>query len=519
MQLYNWNRTQRRSAGSLREAFRVSTKRLPKFDPVLLAILGLATSLRVPAIMAGLPDYPGFDEPVMTSIATKIFRGDLNPHFHYYGSFYFYVSAVLVAITHTVHYGLAALHLTAVSYTPYWLFILAGRVLNLGCALIMITLTYYIGNQSFGRKAANLSAVVLAVMPFHVSLSLTVAPNILAATCLLAATAAALRFALSEKPAWLFASSVAAGLALSSKYLFAAPLAPLLAAYVVNRGHRRTLAKKMFLSLAITSVVFLVTSPYLLLDMQTALQHVLFDNSHYSVGHPGMDSDNAFAFYMRYLITDGATAIVFVLAIIGLTMASAQKPAAMAIIAIAPVAWLLISSSYHVTFVHNILSMAPLIALGAGYALSRLLVTPLTAALFPIALALPLAGDFAWLDRQLKPDVREEVRNWAQTRIPCQARVAREEYTPYVDNTETPSRYLGICSLARYRPEQLGLENYDYVLAAGYERFFANPERYAQNLLLLKDNVDNLALVKQFVPRADQRGSTITVFSPKTPSQ
>ncbi len=94
---------------------------------------------------------------------------------------------------------------------------IAGRLVAVVVGLATVYLTYQVGKQLYGAKAGLLAGLFLALMPYHVIVSRQVlldGPLVLFATLTLFLLA---RYALTQRPAWIYLTGVAMGLTVLAK--------------------------------------------------------------------------------------------------------------------------------------------------------------------------------------------------------------------------------------------------------------------------------------------------------------
>jgi hypothetical protein len=95
------------------------------------------------------------------------------------------------------------------------------------------------------------------------------------------------------------------------------------------------------------------------------------------------------------------------------------------------------------------------------------------------------------------PDTRWTSKIWIEENIPPGAIIAREHYTPPVDNKRFKVDDLGFCGLIK-----TSLDGYDYIIASSsdYSRFFNDEKRYPVQSKKYKEIFSKYELVKEFVP-------------------
>ncbi|NJP05549.1 MAG: glycosyltransferase family 39 protein [Chloroflexaceae bacterium] len=301
----------------------------------VVSITAIALLLRVWGRAWSLPyvDHP--DEPAVMNVVVRIVQGQLNPkHF-------FYPSLILYAQALVLHGHLWWGHLTGLYPDGFVLprsnhfyttipqaFIWARVVTALLSSATVLALAVW-GGRLAGRRAGVVAALLLALSPWaiiHAHYMTVDAPSGLFALLALLAT-----WQILDHGRWrdYVLAGVLIGLAIGSKYQSGLTLVPLLLAHGLHwrkdmlRSGRRLLLAGM---LAVT--VFLLTSPYTLLDfadfrktMQTLLES--YDGSHGDVRRSW-----PFDAYLWFHWHEGLGAVPFVLAILGVGVLIRRWPAA-----------------------------------------------------------------------------------------------------------------------------------------------------------------------------------------------
>ncbi|MEA2404195.1 MAG: hypothetical protein QOE08_842 [Thermoleophilaceae bacterium] len=92
-----------------------------------------------------------------------------------------------------------------------------GRVLSAAVGVATVVITYALGKLLYGRKAGLVAALFIALMPYHVVVTRQIlldGPMVMFATLSLYLLA---RYAVTERPAWLYAAGASMGLTAMSK--------------------------------------------------------------------------------------------------------------------------------------------------------------------------------------------------------------------------------------------------------------------------------------------------------------
>jgi hypothetical protein len=261
------------------------------------------------------------------------------------------------------------------------------------------------------------------------------------------------------------------------------------AAVLFRRGWRGLLEPKLYAGLALIPLVFLLTTPYAVLDSQKFLADALYESSHYATGHPGMEG-NSPTWYLGFLFqTEGFVAL---LAVVELLRALVRRERTSLLVGVFPAVYFVFIGSFEVRNDRTILPMLAFLALLAAHLLA-LVAGRIRAVSAPPArwlawtgygllvlalLAVPAYGSVEASSALARDDGRAQARVWIEQNIPPGAKVALESYAPFVD----PARYeiQGLHQLIDH-PAQWYFDNgFDYlVFSEGwYGRFYADPARY-----------------------------------------
>lgn len=481
----------------------------------LVLITVAALLLRMPGFLHGLPTYPDADEPTVISIAVRIFKGEFNPHFFNYPSLYLYLNAGLVALTHVVYHGLRIVGVFESPSTPYWLFFAASRLFNIALSIGSIVLMYLIGRCLADRKLGLLSAAILCVFPLHVQHSVRVAPNMLLLVCVGACIYASLRFLVypGYDIRWLYVSSVAAGLAVGTKYMAPIALPPLFALLVRGEsGSGFGRGVHAVGCLAAMLAAFVVTTPYAVVAFPEFASGLLYEHAHYTAGHPGAEARWALTRLAVNLFRRGATPLPLLTGVAGVVMLSIARWKSAGVILLGPMLWFGLMGSYSTTFARNILPLAYVISAGAAYAISRVKPSRAGVVLFLAVLVKPVSVDIKHILYRMRPDIRYVAGAWIAENIPEGSHIAREAYTCMVDGDRFESTFIGICGLAYIAPDSLRRAGCDYVIAASHARFESSPGEYPRETAVYGNHLRRFETVKVFEPGRTYQGSSIRIL-------
>lgn len=382
-------------------------------DPRLWLGLVLATGLvlRLVGLDWGLPGdthlysyHPDEWQMVEGAVGLAV-RGDANPHFFNYPSLTIYllwfvtIPARLASLGLPMHY-------------------VAARLLGVVFGLGTIVLVWKIGRRLGGLRLGLVAAGLMAVAPLHVvnSRFATVDGPLTFFVTLALWCATALPFAeAAQRRRWWLAGGVAAGLAAGCKYNGLLALVPLWTAVGLTEGRPGWKT-----ALAMTGValgVFLLTSPYLLLDFRHAWPAVRFE----LFEHPRQS--NLFAgagpgwwFHLTRNLPTAAGGPWAIAAIAGSVLLVRERQAMPVLVfGLVMVASLLRTKEL---FIRYWLPLLPVMAIATAAAVAKLRQQRV---LTVVALLLIASGPalrsraYAWM--LARPDARDEALAWCKANI------------------------------------------------------------------------------------------------------
>ena len=287
----------------------------PGFRLSLALVVVLAAVLRLLHLTADLPDFLEEAIPFRTALGLWSWTGgrtDWNPHFFHYPSLTIYLHFVLQKL------GWLVAHARGVARTPadWYLLLLVdpaslvvpARLLHVAFDLLAVALTGLVAERL--RRGAGLPAALLAALsPTMLTTSRSIFTDTVAGALALAALERMLAWR-EGGGAWRLAAAVVLlGLAAGAKYpaaLALLPLAWLMASREVPpaRGLFRSGLARWLLAAAGAVAVFLLTTPYALLDFAAFRSDVGFEGLHVASGHLGHLGGSGIGFTLRGLLRD-----------------------------------------------------------------------------------------------------------------------------------------------------------------------------------------------------------------------
>ena len=401
-----------------------------------LIVIVIGLSLRLTYLNWGLPYIHHPDEPINLSIVHRMVKqADLNPRAFFYPSLLYYAALPGQFIVRAMDGQLAEFSMQSMG--TGWLrqpaSLLAARItiVIVGLALIAAVILWVV--RVFETPWLGvLTGTLVAFNPILVRHSTYFTPDQLSALfATLALFGASLIVMRGQRWNYMFAG-VMAGLAASSKYNAGLVAVAIAVAHWQRCGFKIRHAAPLFVAALASCAALLITSPFLLLDMDSAHRGIASVLTHYSSGHGGAEGDSlAYKATWLFQLT-GATGI----AIAGLLLDSRARPLLPA--AVFSVLYFLLLASQEVRFERNIMPIIPAILVLAAGGLYVIVGRPSTPALRAVAVGLFLLAYVGPLSRTVsglassEQDDRAGARVWLQRLLPRDATVAVEAYAPYL---------------------------------------------------------------------------------------
>jgi hypothetical protein len=305
---------------------------------VLLLLMGFSLLAHLGALRQDLPlpdgDETFFVKPAVSFAAT----GDPNPHwFGHPGSTVIYPVAVLIHLWDaTAHNGpIFGSHAElrqrfASDPRPFYLI---ARLWTIALAVATIPALFALGLRAFNRRVGLIAATLWSVLPGVIHYG-RIARTESAATFFGVTTLYfCVRAWQHPRRRWWILAGLGVGLAVSSRYSMAALAPCVIAAAVIPVSRERRLAVRAAGTAAAAGVVgFVLTSPYVLLDLSVA-RHDL--TSEATVSHTvasGLSPVGNALWYVRDAIPGVLTWPLYVAAVLGLLLVVIRRSACTSIL-------------------------------------------------------------------------------------------------------------------------------------------------------------------------------------------
>jgi hypothetical protein len=475
-----------------------------KLNWILIVIVALGGGLRLWGIGFGLPYLYHPDEGVPVRIALQILHtGDFNPHFFHWSSLLFYANAFVYGM-YFIFGRLTGRFVSPSDLpSPDIVSIAVGKtampeefLLSRGLTAVVGTLSiigvYLICRRMSGNRAAGwIAALFLAVEPLNVLHSHYIRPDTFVVFFVLVTVYYSFKIVSDPRLENYILAGICAGLATSFKYNAALVCIPILVAHLIHFGVRGLSRKEIYWAASISLVVFLLTTPYAVLDWQHFLQMGPLDAARiYATGHTGAEGDTL-QWYINFLSGILGWMLLLVLGEIFAILFKREKQGW--VLLSFPLAYFLLINFYTVHFDETALPVMPFLLILSAQMIVRICrqavqlssaqrrLAWLAAGVGTLVLASPLLVASATNDmRLLEPDGREQARIWIDANLPPASRIAVEPYSPYVDT----QRYMvaGVDDMTSHSPDWFVQNGFEYLVFSygSYGRFFENRARYRE---------------------------------------
>lgn len=485
-------------------------------------ILALAAMLRLWSISYDLPYVFHPDEPAVVDVAVKIVKnGDFNPHFFHYPSLVFYVHAAGYALYYALGRAGGAFNslsdlsnlsslVMGTTVAPDPAIVLIGRGITLALGLGSVLLVYLAGRAlTQSRAVGALAAFFMAISPTFIYHSRIITPDTFVTFFALVVLYFTIRLFHEGKTWHYVAAAVAVGLTAGSKYNGVLSGILPVAAHFLRDGRRGWRDWRLYAMPLLSGLVFLLTTPYSLLDYPAFSEALAFDATHYATGHAGMEGDTV-RWYLGFLWQ--TTTVLPLLALIQVARGLLQRSKTTALLASFPIVYILFISRFIVRNDRTLLPALPFLFLLAAILLvdwyrrairvksagRRWLATAAVAILVLLLVAQPLRlsiAENAWRDGE---QTLPTAANWINDNLPAGSKVAIESYGPFIDASKFTIQPFD--KIIDSPPEWYVAEGYNYLIVsrARYGRYFLDPQRYAGEVAQYENIFRSFHLVNSF---------------------
>jgi len=490
---------------------------------LVVLVMVLAVGFRLWRLNVDLPYIYRSDEDFNVVIAQNMIRNrDLNPYWFGYPSLLYYLNAFVFLLHYLIGNLIGQFGSTADIPSPVMAamgsgkislpsIMLASRLLIASFGIGSVLLVYLSGRKLTGSVAiGTLAAVILAVSPTHITSSQKILPDGLVVFFIVMVFYGAVRIYVNGNLGDYILTGIALGLAASSKYNSALIVVAPLIAHFFRYGRASLKRRELYICLGLGAVAFFATTPYSIIDYRLFIEGITFSARRYATGHAGYEG-NTLQWYTSHLLTTHGPLLLLALA--GLLWGVYRRSRSILLIAAFPVIYFIFINRFAVRNPQTILPIIPFLSLlaattlvGSFQWLSRRLRSPqrniLIGGLVAVGLALVIIPFGRSIVNALNLgafEKREPARIWIEDNLPGGVKIAVEPYSPFVD----PDRYTVIRldfsaiihPLEWYRDKDV---NYIVMSTGAYARYFADPDRYSDEIASYEQLFSGFELVRLF---------------------
>ncbi len=516
------------TSNSLLKNIPITIKRHWLFSTVLLAAL----FVRLWGLDFGLPYAYHVDEPRYIYSAVGIIQsGNLNPGWFQQPSLYTYLVTLVLGIYFIGGWLTGTFQSQADLFQPPYHFdgyiplsaeFLLPRLLTVTFGVATVIFVYWVARRWLGQVGGLAAAAFLSLSIFHSESSHYIATDVPVALFIVAALYFFYRVSESGENKYYLMAGIMAGLAIGTKYSAYVLAVPAGLAHLMawRQGKSRPFSLGLVLLGVSTVLIFLLTTPYALFDSQQFTADVQYELDHHRLlGHVGAEGNSGI--WLIEQLLSRSDRWLTLLATVGFGLAVWRRNRPMLLILAFTLTYFISMASNLVRFERFLVPMIPTLALGAGYTFSVLQERlPETRQGFLLVVGLLLLVEPALsvgrFNHQLaQTDVRTLAREWIVENIPADTLIARERYTPHLDNPPYTSQLFE--RLNENPPEWYVNQNFDYIIVAEarYRNLYKDPERYAADIAAYEALFNNLELVKTFNgPYVGRPNHDIRIYRP-----
>lgn len=496
---------------------------------LLIVALAVGIALRLYGISFGLPSNFHPDEvPKVNAIMRMVDQGLLDPQ-------YFLHPSLLLYLTYGMNTLLHALGLADGSFRDSAF--LAGRLVSTTAGVISIAVTYAIGKRLFSPVAAGSAALLLAVLPLHVTCSRYLKEDALL-TCITLQCVYVTIWAVQSQRRWmLLIAGLLAGCTAGAKYSgILMVVVPASAPWIASRRLKPDMSwlPWAFAAGVIAPLGFLATTPYAVLNSAKFLKDFQSESRHMQTGHTVSITawSQLWMYHFWRSIWPGVTALVALAGAVALGfLVRRARVEDLLVVGLTLLFYLpaeYVKAKPAPQPERYILPCLPFIALAVGELVRHVRTTVTTtgvsrfiAPIVGVSLVIfPLIRS-AYLARDLSYDTRDQLASWMKANIPEGSKVLMD-WKPYCPNFHGEFFQVEHIPRARIIPEldvqslRTSGANYLVLSSLFYNRYFSQPESQPVLRQRFREVFQRVPVVIQFEAPSGTYGfhnPTLTLFS------
>lgn len=512
-----------------KNALRTSQKNLHWIVPVC-GVCCVFLYLVSASITWGLPFQPDMDELYWIPNAVRMSsKGTLNPGwFGHPGSTVLYPLGLLYHL-YSIGIGGGVFEAnpslwTTFEQTPSDFFIL-GRYVSLFYGTLCIPLLFLLGTAVRSKVVGLIAIVLYLSYPMPITHS-TIVRSDMAATFFVLLSLFLMNRVLEKRTTRnLVCAGIAIGLAVATRFFSVALMIPLLyVCWKTRKEEHTSLERNLLIGIAVSAIAFLVTTPYILLDLQTAITDLLHEARDIRVVRIQEGPILKFLYYLLIAIPLNSTWPQLLCGIGGMVSLFKQKKAATVLLLLFLISHIVIICIPALFWPRWIIQILPIIALFAAIGIEKLVqilskyirIRPAVLLFIctGVFLCMNIAGVTHVIMRRAYPTTELVAREWMIEHLPAGSHIGVEwlavqlVQTPFFLESQSPLPEGG--SLNEWRAKGVThlvvnrSVSQDYIEDtsnefAGFRSFYAELE---------KEGV----LIKEIQPHIQQYGSHIQIY-------
>jgi len=525
----------------------------------LAAVIVLAAlALRFHALSFGLPALNDPDELMFELGAVRMLRsGTFNPGwFGHPATTTMYALAVIDVAVFGISWLAGSVAGPAAFAQAIWvdpgLVVLPGRAMIALCGAFTVALTARLGERLFDRRTGLAAAALLAIDPVHVLWSQVIRSDIMATMFLMLALIATLEVCRRGKIQDTLLASLWVGLAVATKWPFAAAGLAMAGAVMLraakNRSQRAYELRRFVLFGVAAVVVLVLSSPYLLIDYPTVARNLAGTVEPYHLGATGGSPWWNFGWYVVHPLCDGLGLVGLALALVGLALC-AWHSEARAVLGAPALGFLVMLLAQKTVWDRWALPLLPILAIaaarGAVWLVRRLASNRDHGSQIAVSIALAIAvgGPLVITDiaqaRERLNDTRQQASRWVIGHIAPGRSVLLEHFGFDLVAQPNPFRFpvgaagcLDALSLLKGKvaystidklrqarsnidigtvaADKLATCRADYVITTQLDRYYAERQRFPVEYAQYRRLLTGARQVAVFRPRPGEIGGPVT---------
>jgi hypothetical protein len=497
---------------------------------LLFIVLLIGGYLRFGGINFGLPGRFHPDEtPKVNAIERMKTNHNLNPQYFLHPSLLLYSA-----------YGTSKVltHLGLQNYQWRQHVTYSGRLVSATAGTLSLIVVYLIGSILFSPFVGLNSSLLLATFPLHVTSSRYMKEDALMVFFFLCVVYIIVIAAKKNKSYLLLIGGIFSGLAFGTKYtglLTSAPLffTPILASCWTNKSSNKVLIKRyiiyIILALLLVPLIFILTTPYSILEPHAFLKGVQSEQKHMLRGHSvAIDAWSQYwMFHTLRSLLPGTTLIPLIFAIIGSGVLLARKDKrgyfviGLFLLFYLPAEWVKAKPAPQPErYMMPCLPFIALIASEMVRVLSNTRVRRYTPLVMLFLVFTPLYISFKLLT-EVVDDTRVRVGKWIEQKLPINSNVL-VDWIPYAPLVQDQSYQINMFKPGRLLADlqefvTTGQAPADYLVLSSlvYDRYFMQPDVDQGKRTVIRNAFKKLCIVHQEFPDTWSYGfhnPTLTIF-------